>query len=215
MNARPDWRAAARGDSLTPGETEHWRLEHFTVGEGHRLSMFMSAFHAGGRGQTPEGEYTRLVRKTSYGETIVMSDTRDELNDLQTLFWADPKGRVLVNGLGMGCVVRGLLSYPEVTSIDVVELDPEVIALVGSQFTDPRVHIHEGDAFTYQWPVGITWDFAWHDVWDDLSGDNLSNENTARPGTYAKLNRRYARRTGWQGAWGQSWLRAMARREGY
>lgn len=214
LKDRPDWRAAARGDSLQMGETEHWALERFEISkERHGLQMALSMMGGGGRGSTPFGTYTRLVRKPG---TIVMSDTRDEINDLSELFWAfpdGPAGRIVVNGLGMGCVIRGLLLYPAVTHVDVVEYDAEVIELVGSQITDPRVTIHHGDAFTYQWPKGTTWDMAWHDVWDTLSTDNLSDEQSAWPGTYAKLNRRYARRARWQGAWGQGWLKWRARQE--
>jgi hypothetical protein len=42
---------------------------------------------------------------------------------------------------------------------------------------------------------------AWHDIWNDLCGDNLP--------LMARLNRRYGRSVEWQGAWGQSWLRRM------
>ena len=197
---------------VQPGETEHWRVSNFTVSEGDsKWASLTAIIGSSRRGSLPPGEYTRLDRKHPGGSrSIVMSDTRDEINDLGDLFWKQPYGRVLVHGLGLGCVVKGLLARPEVTHIDVVEIDPEVIELVGSQYTDPRLSIHLGDAFTYDFPKGTSWDFAWHDVWDSLSTDNLSNEEHAQPGTYAKLNRRYARRVAWQGAWGQEYLRKRA-----
>lgn len=195
---------------IQTGETSRWLIENFTVKREDRMFNLGELFRTG-RGATPPGEYTRLIRKKP--REVVMSDTRDEIRDMAQLFYANPHGRVLVNGLGLGCVIKGLLALPEVTSIDVVEIDPEIIEFIGSQFDDPRLHIHEGDAFTYEWPKGTTWDFAWHDVWDTLSADNLSNEEHARPGTYARLNRRYARRVGKQAAWGQDFLVYQCRRE--
>lgn len=205
-----NWREDCRVTGfLDEGETEHWRVRRFTVSDEHNLLGFGSFFRTG-RGRTPPGEYTQLLRKTERGgEVIVMSDTRDEIHDLSSLFWSKPQGRILVNGLGLGCAIKGLLAIPEVERIDVVEISREVIDLVGSQFTDPRLVIHEGDAFTYEWPAGTRWDRAWHDVWEELNEDNLSNEESAHPGTYAKLNRRYGRRSEWQGAWGQAFLKSQ------
>lgn len=141
-----------------------------------------------------------------------MSDTPAEMRDLAPLFWQPPSGRILVNGLGLGCVIHGLLASKEVTSIDVVEIDPDVIELVGSQIKDPRLTIHEGDAFTIQWPVGMRWNYIWHDVWDELCTDNLNGEDV-HPGTYATLHRRYGRRCDWQGSWGYDFLKYQQRRE--
>lgn len=207
-----NWRDACRVTGfLEPGETDHWRVSRFTLEEKDAAIAKIRAI-MDRRGYTPPGEYTRLDRLNGEHRTIVMSDTRDEINDLSSLFWSAPQGRILINGLGLGCVLKGVLSLDGVAHVDVVEIDPEVIQLVGSQFDDQRLTIHQGDAFTFQWPAGLTWDFVWHDVWDALSSDNLSDEEYARPGTYARLNRRYGRRAGWQGAWGQDYLKSQRSR---
>lgn len=203
---------------IEPGRLGRWRVERFEVPES---SIEHVRLMLQGRDCSP-GEYTRLVRVrdgTPYEVeaehdagtgTIVMSDTDAELNDLAPLFWAlrhyDAR-RVVINGLGLGCALLGTLGVETVEHVDVVEVDADVIELVGAQFVDGRVTFHLGDAFEYAWPRGTRWDVAWHDVWDDLSTYNL-NGPEANPGTYARLNRRYGGRVRWQGAWGQGYLEA-------
>jgi len=201
---------AARADSIPVGEAGRWKIKKFTVSEeASKLNQMQNIFNGSGR-YCPPGDYTGIFNG---GFNPVMSDTNDELRDLHEVF-SHGTGRIIVNGLGLGCVVRGLLVKPSVMHIDVVEIDADVISLVGPTFADePRVTIHEGDAFTFKWPKGAVWDCAWHDVWPALCVDNLSNEEHADPGTYAKLNRRYGRRVAWQGAWGHELLKSQQRQE--
>ena len=188
------------------GEIQHgrsrngkWRIAEFTVGEENMLGQMSEAFHTGR--YTPPGTYTWLKR----GGTTVMSDTPDELADLYPVRHFLHKGAAtwIVNGLGLGCVIKGLLASEQVTSIDVVEIDVELAEFmteVAPWVCDRRVTIHIGDALEYKWPVGKTWDAAWHDIWDTLNVDDLS-------GSRATLNRRYGRRVQWQDAWGQDFLK--------
>ena len=67
--------------------------------------------------------------------------------------------QILVLGAGDGLLIRDLLKYPEVQTIDLVELDPEVIRLAHSHpilsklsefsLSNPKVHIHVNDAFDF------------------------------------------------------------------
>ena len=83
---------------------------------------------------------------------------------MEVAFW----WRVLITGLGLGCVVRGLLASPRIERIDVVELDADILRIIGSEFVDDRrVSLHHGDALTIEFPERRTWDFAWHDLWTD------------------------------------------------
>ena len=175
-------------------------MRTFEVGK-YDIQNMRLAFEPGGRATHP-GTYTQLVHNR---RGVVMSDTDAEILDMADLFYHKPHGRVLVNGLGLGCVVSGLLALSGVTHLDVVEIDADVIDLVGGQLTDSRLTIHHADAFTVRWPTGTTWDCAWHDVWDSLCTDNLSSTDAA-PGSYAALHRRYARKVGWQESWGFNFL---------
>lgn len=96
---------------------------------------------------------------------VVMEDSDKELRTHLPI-WMRGHGRVLITGLGLGCVVRGLLASPHIEHIDVVEIDADIIRVVGAEFVDnPRVTIHHGDALSYQFPDGTKWDCAWHDLW--------------------------------------------------
>lgn len=173
----------------------------------------LSFINGRGRG-TPAGTYTALFRR----DYLWMSDTPDERAD-HLPFLRNCRGRnaerVLVNGLGLGAVVAGLLAIESVRHVDVVEIDPDVIALVGphyatmAQAAGKTVTVHQGDAYAISWPTGTRWDCAWHDVWPDLCTDNLKQ--------MATLHRRYGQRVKWQGSWGRSLLeyqRGVERRRG-
>lgn len=124
--------------------------------------------------------------------TIVMEDSAHELRRHMPI-WLAARGRVLVTGLGLGCVVRGLLASPLVDLVDVVEIDRHIIRVVGAEFAgDPRVRIHLGDALKFEFPPDASWDCAWHDLWCDGKGLQLM---------HGKLLHRYAPRCRLQGAW--------------
>jgi len=69
------------------------------------------------------------------------------------------RDRVLLLGGGDGLALREVLRYPDVTSVTVVELDPAVVALAraepdiralnGAAFDDPRVRLVHADAFAW------------------------------------------------------------------
>lgn len=105
--------------------------------------------------------------------TIVMDDSLPELRRHLPI-WLAAKGRVLKTGLGLGCVVRGLLAKPEVEHIDVVEIDRKIIDICGAEFIgNPRVTIHHADA--HDWPIdGRGWDFIWHDIHDNDETEHLT-----------------------------------------
>ncbi|MEV5974614.1 polyamine aminopropyltransferase [Streptomyces sp. NPDC051921] len=70
-----------------------------------------------------------------------------------------PHARVLILGGGDGLAAREVLRYPDVRAVTVVELDPGVVRLAGTDpdlaalnaqaFRDPRVTVAYGDAFTW------------------------------------------------------------------
>lgn len=131
---------------------------------------------------------------------VVMEDSATELRKHLPI-WMEAHGRVLVTGLGLGCVVRGLLAKPEVTSVDVIEIDADIIRMVGPEFArDPRVTIHHGDALAIKIPG--RWDFAWHDIW--------TPRNEGLQVLHGQLLVNYRKRAGKQGAW--AFPRAFKRR---
>jgi hypothetical protein len=104
----------------------------------------------------------------------IMSDTPAEIVE-HALALNNATGNVLITGLGLGCLPHALLSKPDVTRIDIIEIDPDVIELTGAYFIDPRVHIHQGSAADLSAvPADLRWDYAWHDIWSHISARNLN-----------------------------------------
>lgn len=170
-----------------------WRVEKFAVTP--ELAR-LDAIRSRGRSIRP-GDYTRLMR----GGCVVMSDTPAEMSD----HWAavhKAKGRVHINGLGLGMVLNACLLKPEVEHATVVEKSPDVIAMVAPHYRDKfgdRVTIIEADALEYRPAKGRRLGMVWHDIWDYICADNLEQMKA--------LHRRWGRFTEWQGSWGRELLR--------
>lgn len=195
LSAMP--KAGSKGDSyrhyrcdIPVGQKGDWSVENFEI----ENNLWLWRMARDGRG-TPPGQYTRLMHKD---RGIVMSDTNAEIED-HRFFFARAKGRVLIHGLGLGMALKAILQKKDVVSVDCVELEQDVIDLVGVHFKDPRLTIHHGDAMTYKWPKGTTWDIIWHDIWDNICSDNLPSMK--------KLCRKFGKRCNWQGCWARERIR--------
>ena len=176
------------------GVSGNYAIETFTV-EKDELHQVLS-FASSGRG-VPQGIYKRLMRNN----TLVMSNTPDEIRDFSR-FLRKAEGHILINGLGMGTLVKALLEKDEVTKITIIEISEDVIKLSAETYLkDSRVEIILADCFEYQPPKGIKYDAVWHDIWDDITGDNLGEMKT--------LHRKYGRRTKYQ----ESWCRDRCQRQ--
>lgn len=139
----------------------------------------------------PEDPYDGMADCGRRREEIVMEDSRRELAR-HLPAWRHAHGRVLVSGLGLGCVVRGLLASPRVEHIDVVELDADILSLIAPEFaSNERVALHHGDAT--QLALEGPWDFAWHDICD--------SSETHIQVLHAKLFVQFQARARRQGAW--------------
>lgn len=195
---RPAWRDAMRVDWPT-GQHGDAEIRTITITEQDaRFSSMRAALK--GRGRVTAGDYTGLYIRGH----LWMSDTTDEQRDhvefLRHTDAMDAK-RVLVNGLGLGMVVRALCHIDSVEIIDVVDNHPDVIALVGPLVTaygaehGKTVNVHLGDAHTpvATFPKGAEWDSAWHDIWQTICADHWDSMKTVK--------RRHARRAGYQAVW--------------
>ena len=176
------------------GESGDWRVGTFEVSEEdirfHNLRCAIN-LNSAGRGMVP-GVYTKLCRNG----TIVMSDTKAEIRDLLGAYWEVEKrcGHVLINGLGLGSFLKGILSLSNLKSVTVIEVSEDVIKLVAPAYKkDSRVQILHANAFEFKPPKGKRYSVVWHDIWDDICGDNLPDMH--------KLHRKYGRRADWQGSW--------------
>lgn len=129
--------------------------------------------------------------------TIWMSLTKMEIES-QMHHIAAAHGHTVIAGLGMGFVLFNILAKPEVTKVTLLEIDPEVVALM-DRVTDWRkwpgvekLTIVMGDAT--EWETGQAVDFLYADIWEHLGWSQ------AVPTTRAIQYNTGAKLVGW---WGQ------------
>lgn len=176
------------------GISGDWRVETFEVSQAESDFTRMRAMMGGRRRleYVAPGKYKRLMR----GGTVVMSNTKMEIDTHWSIIHA-AKGDVLLNGLGLGVILTIILGKPDVKSVTVVEKSEDVIELVAPTYIDSRVSIIQADAFSFNPSKRLN--AVWHDIWDDICEDNISEMKT--------LHRRYGRRAEWQGSWSREVLR--------
>lgn len=129
--------------------------------------------HRAGRDITiAAGSYTNLCCLTLEtmmkppGDLVMHDEPHELAKHLEFIIRA--RGKVLKTGLGLGCVVRGLLLNPRVTEIVVIERDRHVMKLVAPHLpADPRIRIIEAEAVAWCKETTETFDCAWHDCWTD------------------------------------------------
>jgi len=159
---------AAMATDIPEGIAGLWHIKRLRTAEPMTLP--------GKRGVLPPGVYTQLYRYTTatlhkIGE-LVMHDFPDELTT-HLEFMLKARGRVLITGLGLGCVARGCLANPNVESITVIERDADVIGLVHPHMPKERYTLIHADAIEWckrretMGDEGLPFDCAWHDLWSD------------------------------------------------
>lgn len=120
----------------------------------------------------PAGEVTYLMKTTEAtvhlnppGD-VVMEDTIFELKT-HLGFILSASGNVLITGLGLGCVIRGLLANPKVKHITCIEKSGDVLKLVQPHMPADRLSIIHADALKWTKENEFKFDYAWHDLWTD------------------------------------------------
>ncbi len=175
--------------NVPDGISGEWEIQSFKVSEEEAKICRMRAIFQGGHGSVPVGDYKYLKKN---GETI-MSNTPDEINDFR-YFVGKVTGSVLINGLGMGVILKAILEKPEVTEVIIIEKSLHVIRLVAPTYiNDKRVNIINEDAFEYQPPKGKKYNYVWHDIWDYICSDNIEEIKT--------LHRKYRKKCDYQESW--------------
>lgn len=196
--AAEDYIQAARvPERLAPQTFGLWIIERMDVGQ-----LVKTPFYAQVQFMIRVGwnSYT-ILKRVSWARLhlkdpheVVMEDSLHELRQHLPI-WMAGRGRVLVTGLGLGCVVRGLLLNHEVKHIDVIDIDKDILRVVGHEFkSNPRVTLYHGDALTYHIPHNHAYDYAWHDVHEMDREEHVSV-------LHAQLLSRFQGRVRLQGAW--------------
>jgi len=177
--------------TVPEGKSGDWSVQRYTVTEEQAAAEKLHARLHGDRRHIDAGTYTGLFQ----GPELIMSDTHDEYRDLWPMLW-EAKGRILINGLGLGYCTQACLMLPGVEHATVIEISPDVIALVAPHYQEmfgDRLTIINADAYEWSPPKGERYDAVWHDIWGDISSANVEGMK--------RLHRKYGRRTAWQGSW--------------
>jgi hypothetical protein len=181
--------------TLPDGEKGPWKVTRFQT---DRMDFFSAMY---GRA-VPVGEW--FTRLTCKGRGVVMSDTPAERRE-HSYALHKATGSCLLNGLGIGMLLKNILLKPEVTDVTVVEMEQDVIDLVAPHYQDARLNIVHCSAFDYNPPKGKRYNMVWHDIWDAIDEDNLPE--------MGRLHRKYGRICDWQGSWAKERILADRRRE--
>lgn len=180
--------------SIEPQDFGLWRIERIKASRRPEKiddeTLAMPSRWCGWPDYTMLSKFTEATLHRIRGD-IVMEDSQRELRKHLPI-WMKAKGRVLVTGLGLGCVVRGLLANRDVDRIEVVEIDQDICRIIGYEFAgNPRVGLTLGNAFD-EYAVTGKFDFAWHDLWTEGDGLQLM---------HAELFEKFSDLCGQQGAW--------------
>ncbi len=129
--------------------------------------------------EDPRGE-RRLRQNIHYGFASSDNDLRQRrMGQLPMLLHPAPR-RALFLGLATGITAGGALADPRLERLDAVELIPEVLeaaraftAWNGGVLTDPRAHLHTGDARFWLRGAEARWDVIVTDLlkpWESQAG---------------------------------------------
>lgn len=143
-----------------------WRIETVEIPEDY--ARMRNVFIKNPLMKLEGGIYKKLINRI---DGVVMSNTpMERKTHIEAINKA--KGNVLVAGLGLGIYLQNIKDKEEVTSITVIEKSKEVIELIAKYFKDcQKIKIINEDIFNYT--PDIKFEFAFLDIWSDISEDNL------------------------------------------
>ena len=211
-------------DVVPQGSCGNARIEHYEVTAADSMfTSIRSIQHPDA--YVPPGKYCRLMVNGG----LMMSDTRMErITNFELL--RNAHGHVFIAGLGIGMVLVPLVMRDDITTITVVEKNPNVIQLVAPHFTvtSPwwvqsgeayklhKLTVYEGDCFTWDPEAAMgsrpTFNTIYFDIWPDKSVGNL-DDLTVLKRRYRKYMTRRPQPKTWMRGWVEDELRAVKRRD--
>ncbi len=187
--------------SIPVGKKNNWEVKQFIVSEDDAKSFNIGLiFSRQSWREIKASTYTKLTNNGA----VIMSDTPAEKSDHTQIIW-NATGSMLFNGLGLGWIVEACLQKKEVKHITVIEIEPDIIELVGSYLLKKypnRLSIIQANALNWKPPKGVRYDCVWHDIWPTICGDNYESMK--------RLRRKYGQKTKWQDAWCAEWVKDLS-----
>ena len=152
-------------NNIKENKIENFEIKRFKISK-KEAKIFNTRIMYRDKRYIKEGTYTSLYQNNY----LIMSNTPAELSD-HMAFINKAHGHILISGLGIGMVISKLLKKDNIESITIIELNKEVIELVGDTYKHPKVKIINDNIF--KWKPDKHYDFAWHDIWNNICEDNL------------------------------------------
>jgi hypothetical protein len=152
-------------------ERGKYKIVHKTFDPGSRFEMLGHGgyVHFGG-GVT----IRMLLAEGSLGDTMWMSDSPSEIEDMENLAHRAKSGKVLVAGLGMGLLTEILASKPEVHVVDVIEISSDIAEMI-APFLSDKVNVVVADFSEWLNETDGNYDAVILDIWKDLNLDDLND----------------------------------------
>lgn len=191
-------------DMIPEGTCGSARIEHFSVSPKEAgLTALRAALTGRPSSFVPPGRYARLL----VDDKIMMTDTQMEKDSNRRLIEIS-KGHVLIGGLGLGMVVWPLLAKkPTLHSLTILEINPDVISLVGRHLPrDSRLEIIQADVFKWSPSKRLPkFNSVYFDIWPNICTSNRS-----------EANKLYSRALSWMAprAWIGNWDSEVRRLDG-
>lgn len=110
--------------------------------------------------------YPSLEQSDGQNRTMWMSGAQDECLAMKSMA-RRAAGNVLIGGLGLGILAWLCASKPLVKSVTVIELNPDVIAMVRPVVNHPKIAVEQGDIKEYLARTADRYDFIGLDTWPD------------------------------------------------
>lgn len=169
------------GEGLKDAASSKFEIVRFQIDvQGAAFHNMRETIHGGRRNVVP-GWYWSLWRrnpKNGARTALMMSNTHSELDDAIP-FVTQASGNVLVAGLGLGVVAEALARSPLVQSVTVVEIEEQVVRLVGPRLVQLAeaakilpVKIVCQDIHKWRPPRLVGYDAVYLDIWDNICGDD-------------------------------------------
>ena len=143
--------------------------------------------------KVPIGQpYTALYQDGIIWMSDVLHEREEHLRPAREIH--NRKGRVLIAGLGIGCILRSAI-LSGATHVDV-----DIIGLVGPHYRSlakqHNVNLNIINQSIFDVPVDSDWDVAWFDIWEGVH-DYKNDESFLRTKFQDHVN--------WIGFWGEDW----------
>lgn len=135
--------------------------------------------------------YTRLF----IDDQLWMTDAEFECYT-NLKFVTGAHGDVLIAGLGLGLILQPLLDAPDVISVTVIERSPDVIALIGPLYQNPKLTIIEADAYNWT-PPKKAFNCIYFDIWADVPNEDNREEIRQLKLRYRPALKKGGRTTAW------------------